>query len=123
MIQQSAITSSKSNQLYQSEMMTLQTTTLTQTVMFAAAVKMLRKASNVDQKDLARRLGISQPQLSQIEAGRYVPVARLTFLIEDELGIVDGSLSALLGYQRTTIQQSDAFELIIEEAKRRETNG
>lgn len=45
--------------------------------MLGRALKLLRKLNELSQADLAKRLGISSPYLSQIESGKRIPTIEL----------------------------------------------
>lgn len=46
----------------------------------------LRNEAGLSQRELAKRIGIKQPQLSRIESGRQSPTLRTICLICDALG-------------------------------------
>jgi transcriptional regulator with XRE-family HTH domain len=58
------------------------------------ALRTIRQLSGFSQAELARRTGISQGHISQIEAGQKHPRPRTLRLLAEHLGVPLGSLLA-----------------------------
>jgi transcriptional regulator with XRE-family HTH domain len=60
--------------------------------MIGATVKSLREKSGLSMRELARRSGVSQPFLSQIERGVSAPSMITTYRLADALDVLPGAL-------------------------------
>lgn len=84
-----------------------------------ARVKAARDAAGLSQEELARRVGIEQPSLSQIETGSVMPGQETLHSIADELGV---SLDYLRGRKAMALEfetfEQDLLEAMTKKQKR-----
>lgn len=61
-------------------------------VQFASTLKRLRKTAGMSQAELAEKVGMAPPQISQYEQGRRVPLCETVHKLEKALGTPEDSL-------------------------------
>lgn len=71
--------------------------------MVGATVKSLREKCGLSMRELARRSGVSQPFLSQIERGLSAPSMVTTYRLADALGVLPGALLPAPSTSRVTL--------------------
>jgi transcriptional regulator with XRE-family HTH domain len=71
-----------------------------------AAVRALREKSGFSMRELARRSGVSQPFLSQIERGVSAPSMVTTYRLAEALGVLPGALLPAPAAAQVTIVRS-----------------
>jgi transcriptional regulator with XRE-family HTH domain len=71
--------------------------------MIGATVKALREKSGLSMRELARRSGVSQPFLSQIERGLSAPSMVTTYRLAEALDVLPGALLPAPAASRVTV--------------------
>jgi transcriptional regulator with XRE-family HTH domain len=75
-------------------------------------VRALREKSGLSMRDLAKRAGISQPFLSQIERGVSAPSMITTYRLAGALGVTPGDLLPAPESDRVTVVRADEGTLL-----------
>jgi transcriptional regulator with XRE-family HTH domain len=75
--------------------------------LIGATVKTLREKAGLSMRELARRAGISQPFLSQIERGVSAPSMVTTYRLADALDVLPGALLPAPTPRRLTVVRAD----------------
>lgn len=75
--------------------------------MIGQTVKRLREKSGLSMRELARRSGVSQPFLSQIERGASAPSMVTTYRLAEALDVLPGALLPAGPTARVTVVRSD----------------
>lgn len=117
------VATSRSNHSFEKTMLFVQPNNDEGCRLFAAAIKMLRITSGLNQTELGMKFNLTQSRWSNIETSDIVPIPAVVFAIEDYFGITNGCLAAMLGYARTTITPNQAFALAVNEIQKRAGNG
>lgn len=82
--------------------------TLTERLVFGAALEEAMMMRNIGQTELAKLVGTNQGQVSQWVYGKYAPVPRTVFQIEEALGLPPGWLSQHFDYYpRTALARTE----------------
>ncbi|TGD85444.1 XRE family transcriptional regulator [Mycolicibacterium sp. CH28] len=76
-------------------------------VLIGEAVRTMREKSGLSMRELARRAGVSQPFLSQIERGVSAPSMVTIYRLADALDILPGALLPALTPSRVTVVRAD----------------
>lgn len=72
-----------------------------------AAIRTLREKSELSMRELARRAGISQPFLSQLERGQNMPSMVTVYRLAEALGVMPGDLLPASTENQVQIVRSD----------------
>jgi len=80
--------------------------------MIGQTVKRLREKSGLSMRELARRSGVSQPFLSQIERGVSAPSMVTTYRLAEALDVLPGALLPAGPTARVTVVRSDEGRVI-----------
>ena len=75
--------------------------------LIGATVKGLREKSGLSMRELARRSGVSQPFLSQIEHGVSAPSMVTTYRLAEALGVLPGALLPTPASQLTVVRAGE----------------
>jgi transcriptional regulator with XRE-family HTH domain len=73
-----------------------------------ATIRTLREKSGLSTRELARRAGISQPFLSQLERGTSAPSMITTYRLAEALGVLPGALLPAPESAHVTVVRADS---------------
>lgn len=82
-------------------------------IVFGQALKILRRSQELNQAELAERLGVSRSYISELESGNRTPSFEL---LEKYAGVFDVPLSSLIFFAEG-LKEPEALEGRLEKAK------